>query len=640
MTNPLRKVAIAGAFVTCVTTAVHAAITATFPAATQIAPPASTLPGALQSNTQVFVFDELQGVTLAGSIPVDITAVGTYNNAASLTPGVLATGTLVDVHLIHFDQLGAGTTTLTGAVSFDGNIIGVQVLSPSLNTADGLGTAGAYPTGNAQRGVEFNGESITVLATNRDIRFTLVTSNVIDQVRVFTRPDEGPPQPKPYVWEFSLDIGSDKELSDPMMDGDEGFDPGDVYLSNEGPVTPPLVPCGRDANFKDDAILFPGDPLPDAPDCAGVTGAPVGSQCGPGCFFEFFDLDAHDQIDVDLRQFIPPTSPLDQPLRQGQLFPFAPANCIFEFKFVLLSYDDDKAENWTFGDVPVVGPSPSGVSSYGSTAARDEIVGWTMSPLGGGFYTVIDSYPAASEDEVHPDLFPNPDAPGDEEDDDVDSLDIVRNDNPDEPDGPIALCPYWTWSPDHEAPSPAALDPGGIYLTFVPAPAAPVKIIDEAIHLGLPESTDIDAFEFAWLPDPQTGALSLAIVFSVDDDDPMTPGDESGGLFPFILYGSFMTGGSFPLMTPGDPAVRDDIDAVTIWCERLGNPTNPCRCPGDLNADGTRDGLDIQMFTDCITSGGAAHPNCDCADINGDGSYDMADVSDFIALLMSKAPCP
>jgi len=620
-------------------TSAQAAITATFPAATLIGPPASTLPGALQSNTQVFVFDEQQSVALPGSIPVDITAIGTYNNAASLTPGVLLTGTVVDSHLIHFDQVGPGTTTLTGSVSFDGDILGVQLLSPTLNSADGLGTAGAYPTGNPNRGVEFVGESITVLATNRDIRFTLITSNVIDQVRVFTRPADGPTEPRPFVWEFSLDIGSDKELSDPNMDGDEGFDPGDVYFSNEGPVTPPLVPCGRDAIFKDDALLFPGDPMPDAPDCAGVTGAPVGSNCpAQDCIFEYFDLDAHDQIDVDLRQYIPPTSPLDAPLRQQQLFPFAPANCIFEFKFVLLSYDDDKAENWTLGDVPVTGPSAAGVSSYGSSAARDEIIGWTMSPLGGVMYSVADVYPAASEREVHPDLFPNPDVPGDAEDDDVDSLDIVRNDNPNEPDGPLGLCPYWTWSPDHEAPSPAALDPGGVYLTFMLAPAAPVKIVDEAIHLGLPESTDIDAFEFTWLPEQDTGVLSLALVFSVDNDDPATPGDESGGLHPGILYGSFMTGFSFPLMAPSDPAVRDDIDAVTIWSERIGGEPEPCRCPGDMNADNVRNGLDIQLFTNCIVSGGGA--GCECADINSDGVFDLADVTDFVGLLMSKTPCP
>ena len=355
MRNWHRTAGFALALVALTSGGARAAITATFVSSTLIAPPPSTLPGALQSNTLNYVFDEMQGVAVPGSIPVDITTPGFYNNAASLTPGVILTGTVVDVHFIHFDQVGPGVNSSTGTVEFDGDVIGIQVLSATLNTADGLGTAGAYPTGNPSRGLEWTSEFVTLLPSLRQVRVNLETSNVIDQVRVFTRPDDGPPEPKPFVWEFSLDIGSDKELSDPQMDGDEGFDPGDVYFSNEGPVTPPAVPCGRDANFKDDALLFPADPMPNPPDCLGVTGAPVGSQCpGQDCFFEYFDLDAHDQIDVDLRQWIPNDNPLEQPLRQGFLFPDGQApNCIFDFKFVLLSYDDDKAANWTVGDVPV-----------------------------------------------------------------------------------------------------------------------------------------------------------------------------------------------------------------------------------------------------------------------------------------------
>lgn len=637
MRKTIRAPMIVLALVAISTRAADAAITATFGSATLIPPPPSTLPGAQESNTQVFVFNEQQDVALPATIPVDITAIGAYNTAASLTPGALTTGTLVDVHLIHFDQLGPGATSLAGTVSFDGDIIGVQVLSSTLNTADGLGTAGAYPTGNANRGLEFNGELVAILATGRDLRYVLTTSNVIDQVRVFTRPDSGPVGPAPYVWEFSLDIGSDKELSDPQFDGDEGFDPGDVYFSNEGPVTPPVVPCGRDANFKDDAILFPNDPSPNPPDCGAppLSAVPVGSQCmGAECFFEFFDLDAHDQLDVDLRQWIPRDNPLDAPLQYGQLFPDGQAHCIFEVKHVLISYDDDKAANWAFADVPVIASSAAGVSSYGTTNARDEIIGWDLTPMA-GFYSISNVYGAASENEVHPDLRPNPDN-GDEEDDDVDSLDIVRNDNPDEPDGPIELCPYWAFSADHEAVSPAGLDPGGIYLKSLLGAGAPAKIIDESIHLGLSEETDIDAFEFGWLPNPETGDLLLALIFSVDNDDPFTPIDESGGKNPRMIYASFMTGFSFELLSPNDPALMDDIDALALWGESLQPPVS-CRCPGDMNDDNRRDGLDIQAFTSCVTGSGAT---CVCADIDGDGDYDMADLTSFIGLLMSKTPCP
>lgn len=35
-----------------------------------------------------------------------------------------------------------------------------------------------------------------------------------------------------YGFAFSVDIGSDRELSDPNPDGQEGFDPGDAYRTD------------------------------------------------------------------------------------------------------------------------------------------------------------------------------------------------------------------------------------------------------------------------------------------------------------------------------------------------------------------------------------------------------------------------
>ncbi len=58
-----------------------------------------------------------------------------------------------------------------------------------------------------------------------------------------------------FALEFSLDIGSDIELSDPNFDGDEAADPGDVYMWQSLSIKPP----GRDG-FKDDATLFGADP--------------------------------------------------------------------------------------------------------------------------------------------------------------------------------------------------------------------------------------------------------------------------------------------------------------------------------------------------------------------------------------------
>jgi hypothetical protein len=60
---------------------------------------------------------------------------------------------------------------------------------------------------------------------------------------------------------------------------------------------------------------------------------------------------------------------------------------------------------------------------------------------------------------------------------------------------------------------------------------------------------------------------------------------------------------------------------------------NPCPCPllGDLNADGTVDGLDIQAFVDCVIGGGT---NCRCGDFDHSGVVDTADVAGFISALL------
>ncbi len=598
------------------------------------APPPSVVPGALQSNVTMFAFNEQQNIVLPAAVLADITALpGAVPGPGAVSPGPIAAGTAVDVHLVHFDQLGPGVTSLTGIVVFAEEIIGIIVRDGSLDLSDPLGTAGAYPTGVPRRGVDWDilpHEFINVLPDLRTLEVTLTTSNVIDQVRVITKAGEGDETP-PYVWEFSLDIGSDKELSDPFADGDEGADPGDVYFSTEGPFTPPVFPCGRDG-LKDDLFIFGFDVFPSPPDCGmpPATRVPVGANCPPTqCFMDYFDLDGHDQIDVDLRQFFDsPFQPLPQPMPRPI---FGQTNCIYRPHHLMISYDDDRAPSWPAADVPVTMPSAAGVSSHGSTAARDEIVGLEVTPGAAPPFPITLVYPIADESEVHPDLAPNPDGV-EQEDDDVDSLDIVPPGDPDEPGGPGQVCPYWYFTADHEAVSPLFLDPGGIYL--VVGGGAPVQVIDE-VQLGIPESVDIDAFEFVWLL--STGGTEVfGVIYSVDNDDPLTAPDESGGMNPAQVYGSFLTGFSFPLFNPNHPALYDDIDAITAWGESL---VPDCDCPGDMNNDGVLNGLDIQLFTDCLL-GVAAAADCICADIDGDGINNMNDVLPFVTSLLNNVACP
>ena len=396
-----------------------------------------------------------------------------------------------------------------------------------------------------------------------------------------------------FMFEFSLDIGSDTELSDPFMDGDEGFDPGDVYSSQ----SPPVVFPGRDG-FKDDLFIFFSDPWPDPPDPGYGTAVPVGNG-NVQDYWNYFDLDAHDQLDVDLyeMQWIPPDWPLEWPIDAF------PSNCIHDPNYLMVSFDDDMAPGWPDPafDVPVTTPSPAGVSSYGQTVNQDEIIGVTIAAAGGPPpFPIVNIYPIADEVGVHPSLVPNPDAIEDE-DDDVDSLDIVFSEEE---------CPYWYFSADHEAH--LGLDPGGIYQV---TPWGPIQVIDE-IHLGIPEDTDIDAFEFSFVVSPMDpGMVCLALLYSVDEDDPLTGGvDESGGLNPTVIYVSYLTGFSLPLTDP----LPDDVDALTNWFEEIPPPPPPtgaCCLPGC--------GCAVMTQVNCISSGGVwAGSGTDCSDGDGDGIAD------------------
>jgi hypothetical protein len=224
-------------------------------------------------------------------------------------------------------------------------------------------------------------------------------------------------------------------------------------------------------------------------------------------------------------------------------------------------------------DVPVNTASPAGLT-HGRSADRDETIAIDVDMFSVPAAVLMTS-PLWDEGAYSVDLLPNPDL-SDAEDDDVDSLSLAAID--------LATCPWLYFTVDHEAPGGAdpfvaapSWDPATIYMAQS-SPACgvvlPVPIVDGAFHLGLPPGTDVDAFEFAWVWDAAQGRDGLAILFSVDDDDPGTPADESGMLDPNMIYVSFMTGSSQAFL---DAPLDDDIDAIGVWRTRLTSapPVNP-----------------------------------------------------------------
>src|SRR5947207_13077019 len=87
--------------------AAFATITGTTGQVVKIAPPASVHENALESDTQMFAFDEQQNLVLPSSVHVDVTQAGTVAMASQLSPGDFPAGTAVDSHLMTADPVGS-----------------------------------------------------------------------------------------------------------------------------------------------------------------------------------------------------------------------------------------------------------------------------------------------------------------------------------------------------------------------------------------------------------------------------------------------------------------------------------------------------------------------------------------------------
>jgi len=362
--------------------------------------------------------------------------------------------------------------------------------------------------------------------------------------------------------EFSVDIGGDCEMSDPTSDGNEVFDPGDFYTW----LGPPLPPGGADG-IHNDEVLLGLDFFPQAPDGPPpTTGAPVESGAPYGAVATaYFDMDDEDHLDFDLSQFgygpgDPPIGRFDSP-------------CIFDANNLFVSFEDDMPELYTaIASAPLNSPSAN-LFTHGQTSSADEIVGLSVFTFVAPAQVYF-QYPYLTEEQLHVSLAPNP-TPFGAEDDDVDGLDIR--------DG---QCPVWYFSVDHEAVSLLGLNPGSIYMKVGGGPGGGfLEVVDPVLHLGLTRGVDVDAFEFVWAPDwyGGSGADGLALLFSVDEDDPFTPEDESSGLNPAMLYASFLNGTSFEFL---NAPLEDDIDALSAWPVPLyaqyTPPPQPCLPPDDL----------------------------------------------------------
>ncbi len=345
------------------------------------------------------------------------------------------------------------------------------------------------------------------------------------------------------TFRYSTDLGSDLDLSDSVTPGDNWMDCGDIYVETNATL------------IKNDDT---GTPNPGFPVSNGIQPDP--SLIGAGfaasaadvrsTYDTYYDVDGEDQLAVAVSGTKGSLTTYDSTMRSALKF----QGLHFEPTKVHHSYDDDTAPGWyKSGSIPT-----TTTPTRGQTGSRDEIMSRE-----GTFGHWVNETGVRSEADLG--LAPNPDTE-EADDDDVDALDEEQHQ-------------YYYWTPDHEAN--LGYDPGSIYRTdLLDSGENAVLAFDDALHLGIDEDADVDAFTFTLIsgetyetygfttPIGLPGEDILMMLFSVDQNDTDNDiggditdrhGDESGGLDPNTVYLSNLAGEYVALET-----YDYDIDALSV----------------------------------------------------------------------------
>jgi len=212
---------------------------------------------------------------------------------------------------------------------------------------------------------------------------------------------------------YSLDIGSDLDMSDPGSPGTA--DAGDIYDETFGLGTTIKNDTSGGPNVGFPETTAP-QPLPTA---IGTVGG--GPSAVRSAYDENFDLDGEDQLGLIIPEL--PSSPLlldglDRPTQEAIGISFEPTTLLLSFE------DDGAAGGAASGDVPT-----TMLPDHGLPGPADEVVSIT-----GPFMTW--GPPVGVRDETTMGLAIDPVVTA--QDDDVDALDD-------------RVHPHWYWSADHEA---------------------------------------------------------------------------------------------------------------------------------------------------------------------------------------------
>jgi hypothetical protein len=163
--------------------------------------------------------------------------------------------------------------------------------------------------------------------------------------------------------------------------------------------------------------------------------------------------------------------------------------------------------------------------------------------------------------------------------------------------------------------------------SFQPAPELPPgQIVSPP---GSPLVTWVAAQQPLTIPT----AIQGPIVFGTFS---FTAPPQNGAILPIDVFGSAATGGARIATYSGIVWSNADQDNEHNLGGGMLTLTAGCTCPGDMNGDDQRNGLDVQQFIACLVEGGS----CACADIDGAPGVTPNDVPAFVNNLIAGGVCP
>ena len=106
-----------------------------------------------------------------------------------------------------------------------------------------------------------------------------------------------------------------------------------------------------------------------------------------------------------------------------------------------------------------------------------------------------------------------------------------------------------------------------------------------------------------------------------------------GGGHTFSTAGDYVLGGT---IGQSDAQVAPPMAGGTFQLTGgFWSLASACNCPGDMNGDGIKNGLDVQNFLGCVMAAG----NCACADMNAANGVNLDDVEVFVNDLLAGDSC-